>query len=74
MEEFDVDGVLDFAEHVVLNASKMWLEADLEKRGILQRTLFPQKISYLDGEFLKCETRLLFKDLRTNPLELSHVG
>ncbi len=74
MEEFDMDGVLGFAEHVVLNASKMWLEADLEKRGILQRTFFPQNISYLDGQFLKCETCLLFKDLQTNPLTLSNVG
>jgi len=74
MEEFDVDGVLDFAEHVVLNASKMWLKADLEKRGILQRTFFPQNISYLDGQFLKCETCLLFEDLQTNSLTLSNVG
>jgi len=74
MEELDVNGVLGFAEHVMLNASKMWPEADLEKRGILQRTFFPQNISYLDGQFLKCETRLLFKDLQTNSLESPNVG
>jgi DNA invertase Pin-like site-specific DNA recombinase len=74
LEEFDVDGVLGFAERVVMNASQMWLEADMEKRDILQRTLFPSNISYLDGRYLKSATCLLFKDLQTNTLELSNVG
>jgi hypothetical protein len=40
-EELDVEAVLAFAERVSLNASRMWLEANLEQRQRFQSLLFP---------------------------------
>jgi len=74
MEELDVNGVLGFAEHVMPNASKMWLEADCGKKEILQQTLFPHNISYLDGKFLEAATCLLYNDLQIITSKKSNVG
>jgi DNA invertase Pin-like site-specific DNA recombinase len=74
MDEYDVEGLLGFAEHVVLNASSLWREADYQKKQILQRTLFPQNISYLDNQFLKAETCLFFKDLQAGHARISSLG
>jgi hypothetical protein len=32
MDELDFEGVLAFAEHVVLNARRLWSEYDLQRR------------------------------------------
>ncbi|MGB5660296.1 MAG: hypothetical protein WBO54_12500 [Thermoanaerobaculia bacterium] len=49
MDELDVEGVLAFAEHVVLNARRLWSEYDLKRRRHLQRVLFPSGLHF-DGE------------------------
>ncbi|HVG08202.1 MAG TPA: recombinase family protein [Thermoanaerobaculia bacterium] len=41
-EELDVEAVLAFAERVSLNASRMWLEANLDQRQRFQSLLFPE--------------------------------
>ena len=37
IEEFDVEGVLNFAERVLPRASDLWIQASLEQRQRLQR-------------------------------------
>ena len=63
LDELDVEGVLAFAEHVVLNARRLWSEYDLKRRRQLQKVLFPSGL-YFDGEgFGTPVTCLFFKDL-----------
>lgn len=41
IQEIDVEGVLDFALHLVVHADRLWLEGTLEQRQQIQRVLFP---------------------------------
>ena len=75
LDELDVEGVLGFAEHVVLNAGRRWTEAALEGRQRLQGVLFPDGVSYLKGEGYRTpEVCPLFKDLRQLRLVKSTVA
>ena len=63
LDELDVEGVLAFAEHVVLNARRLWSEYDLKRRRELQKVLFPSGLHF-DGEgFGTPVTCLFFKSL-----------
>ena len=41
-----IDGVLAFAEHVVTNASRLWIEAELDRKQWFQQALFPEGLSF----------------------------
>jgi site-specific DNA recombinase len=60
LDELDVEGVLAFAEHLLLNAARMWAEASLDQKQRLQRVLFPQGVTYGEGGFGTTETSLVF--------------
>lgn len=49
IEEFDVEGILGFAEHLVTNAGRLWAEGTLEQRQMIQRAIFPEGLSF-DGQ------------------------
>jgi hypothetical protein len=49
LDRLDVDGVLAFAEHLLTNAARLWIELGLEEKQRLQRLLFPEGLRY-DGE------------------------
>ena len=49
LEALDVEGVLGFAEHVLTNAARLWIEASLEQRQRLQQVFFPEGLRF-DGE------------------------
>lgn len=36
MDQFDVEGILGFAEHVMTNAARLWMELDLDQKQRLQ--------------------------------------
>ena len=59
MDELDVDGVLAFAEHVVLNAQRLWSEYNPQRRRHLQQVLFPKGLKF-DGESSKTPVTCLF--------------
>ena len=44
VEEFDVEGILNFAERVLPRASYLWIQASLEQRQRLQRLFFPEGV------------------------------
>lgn len=48
IESFDVEGVLGFAEHLVANAGRLWVEGTLEQRQAIQRAIFPEGLPF-DG-------------------------
>jgi hypothetical protein len=49
LEELDVEGILAFAERVLLRASDLWAQASLDQRQRLQQLFFPEGIAF-DGE------------------------
>lgn len=42
LDEIDVEGVLNFAEAMMLDARRLWIEGDLGQKQRLQRVLFPR--------------------------------
>lgn len=63
LDEFDIEGTLAFAEHLVTRASRLWLEAGLNQRQRLQKLFFPDGLSF-DGEAFRTPiTCPFFNDL-----------
>ena len=66
LDQLDIDGVLAFAEHVVTNSARLWIELDLVHKQSLQQVLFPEGLRF-DGErFGTAVTCLAFKKLERN--------
>ena len=61
LESYDVESVLNFAEHVILNAARLWTEFSNDQKQRLQKVLFPQGVSFSDGIYKTPETCLIFK-------------
>ena len=51
VEEFDVEGILNFAERVLPRASDLWIQASLEQRQRLQRLFFPEGVAFSGKSF-----------------------
>ena len=51
LEHLELDKVLDFADKIVQNPARLWVESSLEQRQRLQKTLFPNGISFDGKEF-----------------------
>ncbi|MDA1036364.1 MAG: recombinase family protein [Chloroflexi bacterium] len=65
-EQLNVDGVLAFAEHVLTNAARLWMELGLDQKQRLQQVLFPEGLRF-DGErFGTAATCLAFNKLAEN--------
>ena len=61
--QLDVEGALAFAEHLLTNAARLWLELRLDQKRQLQQVLFPEGLPF-DGErFGTAATCLAFKRL-----------
>ena len=66
LEELDVEGVLAFADHLLTNAARLWMEASLDQKQRLQNVFFPEGLRFDGQEFGTAVTCLAFKQL---PLE-----
>ena len=64
LEEIDVEGLLDFAEHVLNNAAHLWLDASPEVKRRLQTVIFPEGLRFRDGELGTATTYLAFSHLQ----------
>ncbi len=60
LDGLDVEAVLEFAEHAVVNARRMWSEFDLRKRRHLQKVLFPQGLVLDSDEAFRTPVTCLF--------------
>ena len=71
IEEFDVEGILAFAERLLPRASDLWIQASLEQRQRLQRLFFPDGVAFSGKAFDRTVvTSSLFEYLR--PLDGSN--
>jgi hypothetical protein len=59
--ESDIECVLNFADHVILNASRLWVEFNLEQKQRFHRVTFPNDLSFLEGKFGTTATCAFFK-------------
>lgn len=66
LDELDVEAVLAFAEHVVLNARRLWSEYPLELRRQLQKVLFPDGLAFHGEGFGTPVTCLFFRPLEAS--------
>ena len=70
LDELDIEGVLAFAEHVIMDAGRLWLEGTLDQRQRFQQALFPKGIPYDQASgFGTAETSLFFTWLQAIPRE-----
>ncbi len=63
-DELDIEAVLDFAERVSLNASRLWLEASLDQRQRFQAFLFPEGLKVQEGEIRTPVTASFYEELQ----------
>jgi hypothetical protein len=55
--------VLAFAEHLVTNAARLWMELPLDQKQQLQQVLFPEGLRFDGEKFGTAVTCLAFKQL-----------
>ena len=73
LEELDVEAVLAFAEHLLGNAARIWVEASPTQKLGFQRVLFPTGITF-DGEKVGTATTCLaFNYLRPIQNQVSEM-
>ena len=46
-----MEPVLTSAEHVILNAARLWTEFSRHQKERLQKALFPEGVTFAKGEF-----------------------
>ena len=64
LEEIDIEGVLGFAEHLLTNAARLWLEASSDQKRRLQEVFFPEKLRWTATGFGTAVTCMAFSQLR----------
>jgi site-specific DNA recombinase len=67
MESLVLEGVLAFAEKIILRPTRLWVGSCLEQRQRLQSALFPDGIEFDGEEFGTTTAPLLFKLLTPDP-------
>ena len=60
LEELDIEGILAFAEYLLSNLARLWIDLPLEQKQRLQKIVYPNGITFLDGEFGTAETSPVF--------------
>ncbi len=64
MEELDVEGVLAFAQEMLLDASKLWRQYTIDQKQRFQHLIFPEGLSFGEGKFRTAPTCSIFTYLR----------
>jgi len=69
LEGYDVESVLNFAAHVILNASRLWLESSSEQKERLQKVLFPKGVVFTKKGYGTTEICPFFNLIPKNEVE-----
>jgi hypothetical protein len=64
LEAFDLKAVLNFAEHVILNAERLWAKYSFEQKQRVQKLLFPEGVTFSESGFGTTATSLIFNLLQ----------
>ena len=63
-QQWDVEGIVAFAEHLIANLAALWLDANLQQRQAIQRSIFPEGLPFDGHRFGTALTSLLFNGLQ----------
>jgi hypothetical protein len=72
-EHLDVDGI-GFAEYLLTDVSRLWMELPLDQKQRLQQVLFPEGLKFDGTEFGTAATCLAFKQMAESEGERSSVA
>jgi site-specific DNA recombinase len=70
----DVEGVLNFAEYLMTNAARVWVEASLPQRQQIQRAIFPEGLSFDGRGFGTAVTCLAFSTFAASKVDKSGMA
>jgi hypothetical protein len=48
IDHLDLESVLAFAEHVLVQAGRLWLEFDLRQKAMASESSFPKRVAVLE--------------------------
>jgi hypothetical protein len=51
LNELDIEAVLNFSHHVLLNAARLWVSFSLDQKQRIQKVIFPEGLTYLPEGF-----------------------
>jgi hypothetical protein len=68
-DHIEIEAVLNFAEAVLLNASKLWKTAPTAQKQRLQQVLFPEGVTYSEGTYRTTATCLLFSGIQSQTVQ-----
>lgn len=69
-DQIEIEVVLEFAEAILLNASNLWRSAPTVQKQRLQQVLFPEGVSYSEGNYRTAVICLLFNGIQSVPIEV----
>jgi site-specific DNA recombinase len=73
LEAFDIEGAVNFAQYLILNAPRLWVEMSLEQKQRFQKVLFPKGLSFSEGKFGTAETCIFFNMIQESAAPNSEV-
>lgn len=74
LDESDVESVLKFAEYVMGNVARMWVEFSSDQKQRLQKVLFPEAVTWTGEEVKTDVTCGLFNLLREDSAEKTRMA
>ena len=69
LEGYEVESVLNFAEHIILNAARLWMEASSDQKERLQKVFFPKGVTFANGSYGTTEMCPFFNLIPKNEAE-----
>ncbi len=74
LETFDIEGVLNFAQYVIGNASRLWADMKIDQKQRFQKILFPKNVIFDGEKFGTVETCIFFKQLQISTAPESRMA
>ena len=69
LDELDIESTLAFAEHVLLDAARLWAESGPDQKQRLQTLIFPKGVNFEDGIYRTTATSMIFFELEEISVE-----
>jgi site-specific DNA recombinase len=63
LDGLDIEGAIEFAQHVLLNAARLWQESSPDQKQRLQQLLFPEGVAFSDDTYRTGATSCIFFEL-----------
>lgn len=57
---------MEFGQHVLLNAARLWAQSGADQKQRLQKVMFPQGVLFTDGVYRTNAASIIFFELEDN--------